>query len=622
MNLDLRIALQEATFKDCQNVFSSQGRLQTRHGISKFNATALTDSVLSLSHFINNAGTVFILAKVGTVLYKVTATANTAIKTGLTATTKHRAITHNNRHIIAIESDGLFSYDGTTFTQLGQASPTAPTVAKNEGGGTIAAGVWAVAISYYSSTYGFETNSGASSSNLTLDAGNDAITVTDIPITASNAFIDKVRVYLKDVSNAGGWIFVEELSLGIASTSITEEPSSTTVAPTTHSALESGGGKYLTMFNQSLVYAGNATFKSDVFISETDLPDAFDDTASGIYASGVRLSIPGSGPITGLATGLYGDSVLDPFLVIFKKDLTAIYSDISGEAKLVIISHDIGCVSSDTIQIKNGSVIFLSSSGWRMIANGSLIKDEQGDAVTLGQGAVDDIFRESGTSYSVSKSQFANYFSTLLPTFDQYLCWTTEESTDNFNTAFVYQFNNRGFTKYNFPIYGRSATFGKDENENDVIYIGDKHGWIYTHSMDEAHTDIDADDVSTTIDAFAVLNWIDNSDYDTNFNFRELMVRAFASDNTIEVRTWVNYNLLDSLNYDYDFPFPQVGFILDVSYLDIDIITDGRDLATARADINRTGENILIGFYQNVADGNMNLITAQLDLNRNGNNNA
>ena len=38
------------------------------------------------------------------------------------------------------------------------------------------------------------------SGQITTDGGNDALDVTGIPATAANTYIDKVRVYLRDVS--------------------------------------------------------------------------------------------------------------------------------------------------------------------------------------------------------------------------------------------------------------------------------------------------------------------------------------------------------------------------------------------------------------------------------------
>jgi len=112
------------------NCFSNQGRLDTRFGSSRANITAIPDAILSGSFFKNSDGERFRIVKAGTKMYKVAASgSSTVIKTGLTATTKHRGYTFNNRHIILIESDGLFQYDGTTFTQLGQAAPTTPTTA-------------------------------------------------------------------------------------------------------------------------------------------------------------------------------------------------------------------------------------------------------------------------------------------------------------------------------------------------------------------------------------------------------------------------------------------------------------------------------------------------------------
>ena len=95
---------------DAKNIFDDKGITATRYGIARYNSTSLGGEILSISYFKTNAGTRYKVVKVGTVLYYVTASgAATSIKTGLTSTTKHRAVTVKGRHIIAIESDGLFS---------------------------------------------------------------------------------------------------------------------------------------------------------------------------------------------------------------------------------------------------------------------------------------------------------------------------------------------------------------------------------------------------------------------------------------------------------------------------------------------------------------------------------
>ncbi|WP_196301551.1 hypothetical protein, partial [Streptococcus pneumoniae] len=65
----------------------------------------------------------------------------------------------------------------------------------------------------------------------------------------------------------------------------------------------------------------------------------------------------------------------------------------------------------------------------------------------------------------------------------------------------------------------------------------------------------------------------------------------------------------------------KINFILDEDpggVLDEDTFGDERTIVTARQDINRCGENILVGFYQNETDGNINLVSAQMDFNKNG----
>lgn len=601
--------------RDAANVYSNQGRLDTRFGYSKFNAVSLGGSVLSQSYFKETDNTRHPIAKVGTVIYDVQETgAHTSLKTGLTSTTKHRGITLNNRHIVAVESDGLFSYNGTTWTPLGASVPVASTVAK-AAGGTLADAEYQVALTYYSSVTGFETNVGAASSSITTETTNNTIDVSVIPTTSDNGTIDKVRVYLKDVTAAGAWLFIEELALGTTITSITANSTSSQVPPIVNAKPIAGGGKFLTEFNRKLVYSGNATFLNDVFFSEQDLPDAFDDGSTA-----TKLFIPGNGPVTGIATGFFNDSLLDPFLVIFKKTSTHIYAEIGGTPQFSTISTEIGCVSNETIIVRNGDVFFLSGNGSFIIRNGRFVEKDR-NPIPLGDGDLNDIFTSPGYIYELNKSDYENFFSVYYPTLDQYLTWVSEgANTSNFK-AYNFEFNIGGFKPYTFSVAAVSGTIYENDDGEDMVLFGDSTGQIFKHSINETKNDIGPDGNAATIDAFALMGWLQGPDTDSTYNFRELIIRALADADTLVIKAFFSYDVSDVSEHEYVFTDPQSGFVLDISKLDESIFSDGRTIVTSRSDINRTAENIMIGFYQNEADANIGLTALQIDFSKNGNRN-
>jgi hypothetical protein len=614
INVSYRVNEERLRLRDAVNIFSNQGRLDTRFGTSKFNAITLGSSVLSQSFFKTTGDSKKLLAKASTKLYSVAESgAHTELKTGLTSSTVHRAITLNNRHIVAVESDGLFSYDGTTFTQLGQAVPTAPTIVK-AAGGSLTDATYEVAVTFYDSTNGFETNIGAASSQATTETTNNTIEVSDIPTVAANGNIDKVRVYFRDASTTP-WLFWEEISLGTATSTIDEDATSTQVPPTKNAAPTAGGGRFLTSFNRKFVYSGNPTFKNDVFFSEQDLPDAFDDGSTAI-----RLFIPGNGAVTGIATGFFNDSLLDPFLVIFKKTSTHIYSEIGGTSRFATISNEVGCVSDQTIIVKNGAVYFLSINGWRVIQNGLFVSKNK-NPITLSDGDLDDIFTSPGYIYELNKSDYGAFHSVYYPALDQYLTWVSEGASTGKTKAYVYEFKSSGFKPYNFPVSAISSTMFEDSEGKDIVLFGDASGQIYKHSTGETKNDVDNNGAAVNIDAFALVGWLQGPDADATFNFRELLLRGLADADTLTVKAFFSYNLNDSSEQTYQFVDPESGFVLDISRLDEGIFSDGRTLVTSRADINRTAENIMVGFYQNEADGNIGLIALQLDFSKNGNRN-
>jgi hypothetical protein len=604
--------------RDALNIFSNQGRLETRFGRSLYITDLFTDPVISMSFFKAANGNRYLLAKVGSDLYKVsTSGAHTIIKSGLSANTKHRGITWgrgaSSRHIIAIENDGLFQWDGTTFTQLGQEPPVGHTVATTTGTLT---GTYRVHLTFYSSTTGFESNSSFSTQ---VSPAAQGILVSDIPATAANLTIDKVRIYLEDMASPDDPLFVDEVALGTLTYPIAGEPTSSETRPLANAEPLAGGGKYLSEFNGKLVYAGNSNFRNDVYFSEPDLPDAFND---GTAPDRLVHYAKGAGPITGIAVGLYNNSVLDPYLVIFKYRSIEVYSEINGEGRAVTISREIGCVSHETITVKNGDIYFLSDSGFRVINNGRLVTDAKGNAATLGLGDIDDIFHQPGFTYEINKSQASNCFSVYYSTLDQYMTWIPEGGSTDRSKTYVYEFRVGGFKPYSFQSPSTAACIGEDADGAEVVFMADADGAIYTHSIKEVRgQDDDSTDTAQNVTAFGYLTWLEGPDMDRSHNWRELILKRVAGSGNMTVRAWVNYSL-DYAGEQYDFSSDEEGFVLDTSELDVDVLTEsGRTIEKARADINLCGENILIGFFQEAAGSNMGLVSAQVEFNTNGNRN-
>jgi hypothetical protein len=600
---------------DARNIYDNQGVTETRPGVMRYNSTSLGGRVLSKSYFKKTDGTRYKLAKVGTVLYSVAASgAHTTLKSGLSSSTKHRGVTINDRHIIAIEGDGLYSFNGTTFTQLGQSPPSTLTVNDAAGGSLTADHDYQVGITFYASGIGFETNALASS--VVPITGTDlTIAITAIPAVASNALIDKVRIYLKDITDNGSMLFVDEIDLGTTTYNITEEPTSTQTPPTKNAAPSAGGGKYLAIFGKSVAYTGNGTFKNDVFISEEYLPDGYDDTTTA-----KTLEIPGQGEVTGIATGLYDNSYLNPFLVIFKKTTTVLYSELNGVAVQTTIDEHVGCVSHDTIKVRNGIVMFMSENGWYAVKNGSLIKKE-GKPFSLGGGDIDDVFTRNGWSYQLNAAQFSSFFSAYYPTLGHYMTFVAEGSSENFQKAYNYEERLGGFRPLEFKKSFTCASEGEDDNGYQCVFLGDEDGFIYTYSIRNDLHDEDESGASETIPAFAYLPYIIPGDDSCSYNFRSLVVKAINSANNVTVRAFPAYSFQAYESTSFDFSNATPGFVLDLSQLDVDILGDERVPTTYMADINRTGETMLIGFFQDILDANMGLISSQLTYNKNKNRN-
>lgn len=606
---------------DARNVFDNKGVTETRYGIARYNTTSLGGAILSVSFFKHSNGTSYKLAKVGTVLYSVAANgAATAVKTGLSETTKHRAVTLNDRHIIAIESDGLFSYDGTIFTALGQLPPTTGSVALAAGGTLVSGDNYQAGITFYSSTTGFESNVYALA-NIATTAGNQKIAITNIPATASNETIDEVRIYLKHNVNAtdstNAFLYVATISLGTTTYTITAPSYSTVVPPTKNAPPLSGGAKYIALFGKRIAIAGNANFPSEVFISEEYLPDAFD----GVPASQVVLQASGPGPITGLGVGLYNDSVLDPFLAIFKKTTTTIYSEIGDIPSLNTLDAHVGCISNDTIRVRNGAIAFMGVDGWYLIVNGNIVKDQKGSPATMGLGTIDDIFSRRGWSSELNIPQAQSFFSSYYASDAHYITFVCEGASTQVRKAYVYEERINGFRIWDFNSVLTCACEGEDDEGYQCIFIGDSTGTLFKYSSRNERHDEDYAGNSQTIPAYVILPYIMPGDDSCTYNFRSLAVRAIASTNPITVDIYPAFSMTSYDSFAYDFSNSDTGFVLDSSMLDINALGDERTPVTYMADVNRTGETLLVKFSQDILDANISLISAQLSLNKNGNRN-
>jgi hypothetical protein len=149
--------------------------------------------------------------------------------------------------------------------------------------------------------------------------------------------------------------------------------------------------------------------------------------------------------------------------------------------------------------------------------------------------------------------------------------------------------------------------------------MGDSSGYFYIHSRTEDKNDETTAGVPQTIDARARIAWFDGFDMAVSYNFRDILLRALNSDDTIDAYAYTDYNISKETSYNFDFSVE--GFRLDINRLDIDKLGDERQIVTSSGDINRSGENIAIEFRQKEDNANMGLIAMQIDFSPNGNRN-
>lgn len=600
-------------FKDARNVYTNQGVLETKHGISRWNAVAFDDVPKSITYYKDDSSNRKVIIKDGTSLKVASETgSHTEIKTGLTAANKHRGVTYKGRHIIVCGADGFFQYNGTTFTSFSQAAPTAPTVGKTNNGATLPAATYQVAVTYFDSVTGFETTVGTASASVTISLG-EQIDVSAIPTTVTNEFIDKVRIYVKE--GTGEWLFWQEIDKGTTTNTIDEEITSTITPPTKNGTPPTtGGAKYIVLYGNRIALLGNETNPSDVFLSEPYLFEAYDRSSTD-----KTFTMGGNGPITGGGSGYYSDANQTPYLVVFKSRSIELHTEISGSAQIIQISNEIGCISHDTIKTIDGDVYFMSHQGWHIISNGSLVKTKD-ESNSIDGGDIRDIFTKNGFVFELNKQNFSNFFSIYYPTLDQYMTFVSEGG-NNFNyKSYNFEAEIGGFRAYDFPVYFTGGVLVDEANGDDAVYLIGESGYIYSHSInEEVGTDVDRDGNSVAVEAFAQLYWMNGEDMDASFNFGAFILRALSHDTAATVKYWLNYSTQSPMNMSYDFSSDEDGFVLDVDKLDEGILGDNIKIVRYVGDILRSGQSLLIGIYMSAQGESLGLIDGQMDIQKNGN---
>ncbi len=607
---------EKGKMREALNVYTNKGRLDTRFGCHRFNSTALSGDVQSVTFFKKTDETSHILAKHGVNFSSVSeSSSHTSLSTSLSTSTRHRAVTFTDRSIIALGSDGVYSFNGTTFTQLGQdASTTAVSVAASGAGNTLPASDYKVAFTFYASSIGFESNLSTESATVTVASG-EQIDVTAIPTSADNALVDKKRIYIKDVTADGEWFFWSEINLAVSTETIDGEITSTSNPPTKNARPIGSGAEFVEKFGERLVLAGVIGFESDVLFSEPYLPDAFDDGSSTrlVFKAG------GDGPITGIKVGYYTNDNLNPYLCVFKRKSVEVYSELGGNASYSTISTVVGAVSQDTIVEKDGDVYFMSESGWHVISSGKLV-ESKGLAAKLGGSDLDSIFTDDGFIHELNQEESTNFFSVYYQRLDQYITFVSEAGSSVKNRAYNYEYGIKGFRPYEFPVGFSDACIFQTSNEDSLVLLAGEDGYIYKHGIGVSKYDQTASDDSVIIAAFAQLYWINHEDFDSTLNFGQLILKSLNSSNDLTVKYWLNYNLSSETNLTYSFTGSSSGFILDESKLDEGIFGDGREVVrSVGRGIYKTAQCVLVGFYQSVLNGNIALISGQIDASKNGN---
>ncbi len=621
LNLGVNYGTRAAGFRVCRDAlnFVSVDKVgRTRNGSARHNSTALDAKAESLSFFKQRDGTRELLAKQGTQIDKVAESgAHTKISGSntLTASTRHRGVTIGRRHFIG-DPSGLYWYDGTNFAAAGQSAPAAPTVAAGSSGNTLPASTYRVAYSYVASSIGYETNIGAESSQVVIASG-ERIEITGMSTSATHPLIDKKRIYVRDVSASGALKFYAEIAIATAAHNVNSEVISSVVPYERNAVYPSGGAKYVEEFDKRLVASGNSNNQDIVYLSETDLPEAFSDTIRPNDTLTSQIYVPGDGPVTGLKTGLYDNDKQRPYLCIFKEASTHIFTESDG---LVTISDTDGSVGQDTIFRRNGDIIFLSREGWRAIENGRLLTNQDDSSLNLGH--IDDIFKRRGWQYAANQTNMDDWFTVYYPTLDYAMTFSSLEGNTRLDRVYAYEFESAGFKPFSFPINANCGALGEDSNGAKTVFFADDTGYIFSHSVNSDYNDRDASNNKTEIKNHFILAWEDAEDIGSSYQWLKAVLRGVESNKAITCKWWTNYDLGTPYSEDVDWTGTSQGFRLDVSQLDIGAFGDDREKKRAEVDLRTNGFNLSFGVFQDSVDSAMEITNIQLNFRKCGNRNV
>jgi hypothetical protein len=380
------------------------------------------------------------------------------------------------------------------------------------------------------------------------------------------------------------------------------------------------GGNHLSVFDNRLV----VFYDNEVWFSKKDsvgapipevphiklLPGEINSTQGGIEGDGI---------ITGGATGFYNNSMMEPYLVIFKRNSCTIYSEINGSPKLVLISKNVGCVSAETIEIVNGDIFFLSEFGFVTISNGKIIVDDQGNPVILGDQDIGSIFSDTGFYNELNKTMMESFHSIYDQRLKQYLTFVSEGSDSDIKKVLPFHLETKGFARWEILPSAICSTYGPDESGRSTIFLGCSDG-IYSMSYENDRKDsVPSTSEFIKIPAHVIFTWLSGGDYDATYNFYEFCLETINAIQDLAVSAAINftqnYESIETIENEME------GFELDVDMLGIAGLADERLVKRYRVDLHRTGINIAIKVAINSDLGNLQLISSQIHFNKNGNRN-
>lgn len=315
------------------------GSLVSRQGYQRYVSLAESDNIVALGRWRDgNPSPAFkvVVATDGGLLRTVNSSTNdyTTVYSGLTTSAEGMFLPIEQFLVYANGADQPVAYDGATATELGITGPAAaPGTAL---AGTGLTGTFGYRYTYFSTTYGWESNP---SPAVSVSPADDTVTLT--LVAATHPYADRIRIY-RTTDGGATYLYLDDIASNL--TTYADDGSVTLSAvaveedndiPLDYENIAFHKGFAFGSIGKTLYWSKATRIDAWPILNSTDVPFEGNDTIVALKS--------------------FQDTLL-----IFGNNNTVILAGDSGNWVLIRQDVDIGCASRKAIVDVEDTLVFLS----------------------------------------------------------------------------------------------------------------------------------------------------------------------------------------------------------------------------------------------------------------------